>query len=241
MGTLISDIIHGKTACLVLNGQLEDYDYIRDVMDYNTYELIIAVDGGANHLYRLGIMPNYILGDLDSIDDDIRSYYEASDVVFKKFPTKKDETDAELAVWMVEEEGLLGIDIYAALGGRIDHELANIQLLYYILDRGMYPRIISEREEIYILRNEEMNLKGSIGDIVSIIPVKGDARGITLANMEYSVEELDLKYSVTRGISNVMLAEDAYINVRDGCILVIKNIKIGNPRILESILSIFSL
>ena len=89
----------------------------------------------------------------------------------------------------------------------------------------MYPRIISEREEIYILRNEEMNLKGSIGDIVSIIPVKGDARGITLANMEYSVEELDLKYSVTRGISNVMLAEDAYINVRDGCILVIKNIK----------------
>ena len=194
-------------------------------MDYNTYELIIAVDGGANHLYRLGIMPNYILGDLDSIDDDIRSYYEASDVVFKKFPTKKDETDAELAVWMVEEEGLLGIDIYAALGGRIDHELANIQLLYYILDRGMYPRIISEREEIYILRNEEMNLKGSIGDIVSIIPVKGDARGITLANMEYSVEELDLKYSVTRGISNVMLAEDAYINVRDGCILVIKNIK----------------
>ena len=213
MGTLISDIIHGKTACLVLNGQLEDYDYIREVMDYNTYELIIAVDGGANHLYRLGI------------DDDIRSYYEASDVVFKKFPTKKDETDAELAVWMVEEEGLLGIDIYAALGGRIDHELANIQLLYYILDRGMYPRIISEREEIYILRNEEMNLKGSIGDIVSIIPVKGDARGITLANMEYSVEELDLKYSVTRGISNVMLAEDAYINVRDGCILVIKNIK----------------
>ena len=224
MGTMISDIIHGKTACLVLNGQLEDYDYIREVMDYNTYELIIAVDGGANHLYRLGIMPNYILGDLDSIDDDIRSYYEASDVVFKKFPTKKDETDAELAVWMVEEEGLLGIDIYAALGGRIDHELANIQLLYYILDRGMYPRIISEREEIYIL-NEEMNLKGSIGDIVSIIPVKGDARGITLANMEYSVEELDLKYSVTRGISNVMLAEDAYINVRDGCILVIKNIK----------------
>ena len=225
MGTMISDIIHGKTACLVLNGQLEDYDYIREVMDYNTYELIIAVDGGANHLYRLGIMPNYILGDLDSIDDDIRSYYEASDVVFKKFPTKKDETDAELAVWMVEEEGLLGIDIYAALGGRIDHELANIQLLYYILDRGMYPRIISEREEIYILRNEEMNLKGSIGDIVSIIPVKGDARGITLANMEYSVEELDLKYAVTRGISNVMLAEDAYINVRDGCILVIKNIK----------------
>ena len=225
MGTMISDIIHGKTACLVLNGQLEDYDYIREVMDYNTYELIIAVDGGANHLHRLGIMPNYILGDLDSIDDDIRSFYEASDVVFKKFPTKKDETDAELAVWMVEEEGLLGIDIYAALGGRIDHELANIQLLYYILDRGMYPRIISEREEIYILRNEEMNLKGSIGDIVSIIPVKGDARGITLANMEYSVEELDLKYSVTRGISNVMLAEDAYINVRDGCILVIKNIK----------------
>ena len=170
-------------------------------------------------------MPNYILGDLDSIEDDIREYYEASDVVFKKFPTKKDETDAELAVWLVEEVGLLGIDIYAALGGRIDHELANIQLLYYILDRGMYPRIISEHEEIYILKNDEMTLKGNIGDIVSILPIRGDARGITLVNMEYSVEELDLKYSVTRGISNVMVAQDAYINVRDGCLLVIKNIK----------------
>lgn len=225
MGTLISEIIHGKTACLVLNGQLDDYDYIREVMNYNTHELIIAVDGGANHLYRLGIMPNYILGDLDSIEDDIREYYEASDVVFKKFPTKKDETDAELAVWLVEEVGLLGIDIYAALGGRIDHELANIQLLYYILGRGMYPRIISEHEEIYILKNDEMTLKGNIGDIVSILPIRGDARGITLVNMEYSVEELDLKYSVTRGISNVMVAQDAYINVRDGCLLVIKNIK----------------
>ena len=207
MGTLISEIIHGKTACLVLTGQLDDYDYIREVMNYNTYELIIAVDGGANHLYRLGIMPNYILGDLDSIEDDIREYYEASDVVFKKFPTKKDETDAELAVWLVEEVGLLGIDIY------------------YILDRDMYPRIISEHEEIYILKNDEMTLKGNIGDIVSILPIRGDARGITLVNMEYSVEELDLKYSVTRGISNVMVAQDAYINVRDGCLLVIKNIK----------------
>ncbi|WP_314961237.1 thiamine diphosphokinase [Peptostreptococcus stomatis] len=225
MGTLVSEIIHGKTACLILNGQLDDYDYIREVMNYNTYELIIAVDGGANHLYRLGIMPNYILGDLDSIEDDIREYYEASDVVFKKLPTKKNETDAELAVWLVEEVGLLGIDIYAALGGRIDHELANIQLLYYILDRGMYPRIISEHEEIYILKNDEMTLKGNVGDIVSILPIRGDARGITLVNMEYSVEELDLKYSVTRGISNVMVAQDAYINVRDGCLLVIKNIK----------------
>nr|WP_297573007.1 thiamine diphosphokinase [uncultured Peptostreptococcus sp.] len=227
MGTLVSRIIHGKTACLVLNGQLDDYDYIRDVVNYNKYELIIAVDGGANHLYKMGIMPNYILGDLDSIDEEIRKYYESSEVVFKKFPTKKDETDAELAVWLVEEGGLLGIDIYGALGGRIDHELANIQLLYYILERGMYPRIISENEEIYILKNDEMNLKGNIGDIVSIIPIMGDARGITLANMEYSVEELDLKYSITRGISNVMEAEEAFINVRDGCMLVVRNIKRG--------------
>ena len=227
MGTLVSRIIHGKTACLVLNGQLDDYDYIRDVVNYNKYELIIAVDGGANHLYKMGIMPNYILGDLDSIDEEIRKYYESSEVVFKKFPTKKDETDAELAVWLVEEEGLLGIDIYGALGGRIDHELANIQLLYYILERGMYPRIISENEEIYILKNDEMNLKCNIGDIVSIIPIMGDARGITLANMEYSVEELDLKYSITRGISNVMEAEEAFINVRDGCMLVVRNIKRG--------------
>ena len=91
----------------------------------------------------------------------------------------------------------------------------------------MYPRIISENEEIYILKNDEMNLKGNIGDIVSIIPIMGDARGITLANMEYSVEELDLKYSITRGISNVMEAEEAFINVRDGCMLVVRNIKRG--------------
>ena len=225
MGTLVSNIIHGKTACLVLNGHIDDYDHIRKVIKDNIYELIRAVDGGANHLYKMGIVPNYILGDLDSIDNDVRSYYENSNVVFKKFPSKKDETDSQLAVLLVEEVGLLGIDIYAGLGGRIDHELANIQLLYYILDRGMYPRIISDKEEIYILKDDEMNLKGNIGDIVSIIPIRGDVRGLTLTNMEYSVDELDLKYSVTRGISNVMNSEDVFINVRDGCILVIKNYK----------------
>lgn len=215
--------ICSKTACLVLNGEINDYELFKQNLENNKYEIIIAVDGGTRHLYNVDVVPDIVVGDLDSISEKMYNYCITNMVEIEKYPTKKNETDMELAILKAIECNAMCIDIYAATGKRTDHVLANIQMMYNILKKGLYSRIISEDEVIYILENEELTLEGNVGDIISVIPVNGDAKGITLRNLEYPLEEYDMEYGVSRGISNVMTDEVCYIDVRDGCLLVVKN------------------
>ena len=116
------------------------------------------------------------------------------------------------------------IHLIGALGGRIDHTIANINLLYYIRKRSIMPKIISEKEEIYIAMDEEISIDGEIGDTISILPIKNDAKGVTLKNLEYSLENYDMEFSRPLGISNVMTNINCNIKVNEGCIIIIKNI-----------------
>lgn len=209
--------------CIFLNGEIKDYNAIKDIILKNNYDYIICADGGANHTYNMGIIPNYIIGDLDSIDKNIVDYYKNSSVDFEKFPTKKNETDSELCIYLAKKLNANKIHLIGALGGRIDHTIANINLLYYIKSKGIDPVIISEKEEIYIAINEELVINGEVGNIVSIIPINGDAQGVTLKNLEYPLEDHCMEFSLPLGISNVMTDNKCIIKVDDGSLLIIKN------------------
>ena len=151
-------------------------------------------------------------------------YYNSKEVKFKKFPTKKDETDTELCIELSDKLKAKEIHLMGALGGRIDHTIANVNLLYYIRKRGIIPKIVSEKEEIYIAMDEEITIDGEIGDIISILPIKNDAKGVTLKNLEYPLENYDMKFSRPLGISNVMTDINCNIKVKEGSIIIIKNI-----------------
>ena len=116
----------------------------------------------------MNIVPDYIIGDLDSVNENIIEYYKSKKVKFEKFPTKKDETDTELCIELSDKLKAKEIHLIGALGGRIDHTIANINLLYYIRKRGITPKIISEKEEIYIAMDEEITIYGEIGDIANL-------------------------------------------------------------------------
>ena len=210
--------------CIILNGEIKDYKYIKNIIYKNNYDYIICSDGGANHTYKMDIVPDYIIGDLDSIEDNIIKYYKSKNVKFDKFPTKKDETDTELSIWLANKLNAKEIDLIGALGGRIDHTIANINLLYYIRKRGITPKIISEKEEIYIAMDEEITIYGEIGDTISILPIKNDAKGVTLKNLEYPLEDYDMEFSRPLGISNVMTDVNCSIKVKEGSLIIIKNI-----------------
>lgn len=186
------------------------------------YSVIIGVDGGANHLYKMGMYPNFIIGDLDSIDENVKIEFEKNGASFKVYEKKKNETDTELAIWLAEELGATEIDLYGALGRRIDHELANIFLLNYMLSRGDIPTIIDEYQEIRVVENGEVTIEGKKGDLISIISLKGDAKGVSLVDLEYDLDSGILLYSVPRGISNVMTGDTCKIGVKEGNLLVIK-------------------
>lgn len=210
--------------CIVLNGEVENYTKIRDFITKEDYDYIICADGGANHTYNMEITPDYIIGDLDSVDEKLVSYYKNTGVKFEKFPAKKDETDTELCIYLARDLKATRIDFIAALGGRIDHTITNINLLYYLKEMDIIPRIISEKEEMYIAVNEEITISGNVGDIVSVIAINGDADGVTLKNLEYPLDNYYMKYGVPIGMSNVMLSNECKVKVKKGNLIIIKNI-----------------
>lgn len=209
--------------CIILNGEIKNYDKTKKIIIKEDYDFIIAADGGCNHLFKMNIMPNYIIGDLDSIDNDLIEHYKVQHVIFKTYPSKKDETDSQICIYLAKELNATQIDFYGALGGRIDHTLANIGLMHYARQMNIIPRIITSEEEITIIKNEEVILKGKKGDTISIIPIMGDASNVTLNKLEYPLNNAKMNYLSSLGISNVMLEDECSIKIEDGYALIIRN------------------
>ena len=145
--------------CIVLNGSINDYNKTKNIIKNQNYDYIIGADGGCNHLYKMDILPNYVIGDLDSINDKLIKYYEDKNIIFKKFPTHKDETDSEICIYLAKKLNATKVDFIGALGGRIDHTLANIGLMNYVKNMDINPRILTSEEEILIVKNEKITLQ----------------------------------------------------------------------------------
>ena len=209
--------------CIILNGEIKNYDKTKEIIIRENYDFIIGADGGCNHLYKMNITPNYIIGDLDSINNDLVDYYKSKEVIFKTYPSHKDETDSEICIYLAKELKAKEIDFYGSLGGRIDHTLANIGLMHYVRKMDIKPRIITSEEEITIIKNEEVILQGKKGDTVSVIPIMTDANNVTLKKLEYPLNNAKMGYLSSLGISNVMLDNECSIKIEDGYALIIRN------------------
>ena len=212
--------------CIALNGIVNDYNKTKEIIEKENYDYIIGADGGCNHLNAMGIVPNYIIGELDSINKSLIEYYESKNVTFKKFPTHKDQTDSEICVHLAKTLNATKIDFIGALGGRIDHALANIGFMYYVFEMGIEPRILTSEEEIFIIHNDTKIIKGKKGDTISILALKKDVLGVTLKKLEYPLNNARVSYLSPLGISNVMLEDECEITVEDGYLLVIRNLNI---------------
>ena len=212
--------------CIVLNGEVKNYSKTKEIIVNETYDYIIAADAGCNHLYKMNITPDYIIGDLDSVDEEVISYYKSKNVLLKKYPTHKDETDSEICIYLAKELKANQVDFIGSLGGRIDHTLANIGLMYYVKNMNIEPRILNSEEEILIIKDEEITIKGEVGNTVSIISIMGEAKGVTLKNFEYPLNNEKINYLSPLGISNIMLKNECNIKVDDGCLLIIRNFNI---------------
>jgi len=183
-------------------------------------DLIIAADGGTSHCISLGLKPDVVIGDLDSLDPDVQESLREAETKIIQYPRRKDFTDLELAIQYAKEQGVQEIVIFAALGARWDQTIANV-----LLPAAFHPMRISiidgAYEFIFIPAQERVEVCGSSGDIVSLIPLAGDARGITTQNLEYPLSNGSLSFGSTRGISNVLLDDCASITLEEGLLLCI--------------------
>ncbi len=197
--------------------------------------LLLCADGGARAALALGLAPQHVIGDFDSLAEAELIELQRRGATLHRHPTHKDETDLELALTMAvslpsssgRETANAGreIIILGAMGGRIDHELANMLLLAMPALKGARTMLAHGNERLFLIdaRDGETtaHLRGSAGDTVSLLPFGGDAHGITTAGLEYPLRDESLFVGPARGVSNVMLADEAHVALSAGMLLCV--------------------
>ena len=203
---------------LFVNGDLPAPDRVRDQLTQD--DILIAVDGGLRHLEGLGLTPDLIIGDLDSVDETQLQPYRKQGVEIRKFPTDKDETDLELALDAARNLDPQSIWVVAALGGRLDQTLANIYLLTRP-DLASYDiRLVDGHTQVCLIR-ESAVIQGEIGQRVSLLPLNGPAEGVHTQGLHYPLINETLYPEKTRGLSNRMVSPTVTISLQSGLLLCI--------------------
>lgn len=183
-------------------------------------DLVIAADGGALPLLWANIVPQIVIGDLDSVDPGAQADLVARGAELRSFPRAKDETDLELALLYAVEQGAETIDVLGALGGRWDHTLANVTMLAMPELRGRKVRLLAEKQALFLVR-DQADLPGMHGDTLSLIPLSAQVHGVTTRGLLYPLADATLHRERARGISNVLLDPPGHVELRDGLLLVV--------------------
>lgn len=204
-------------AVIFANGTIDNSDSAISGND-----LIIAADGGTQHCLSLGITPDVVIGDLDSLTADNINELQIANVEIIRYPAKKDQTDLELALKLAIDRGADEIVVFGAMGGRWDMSIANILLPAEQNLSNATIRIIDGRHEIMLLRaGKEMIFHGKKGDIFSLIPLGRDALGITTIGLEYPMKDDLLRLGSSRGISNLFIENSATVSLKQGLLLCV--------------------
>jgi thiamine pyrophosphokinase len=192
--------------------------------------LVVAADGGAIAAERLGFTIDLVVGDGDSLGHADVTRLRRAGVDVRLVPADKDETDTELALLEAVRRGAMRITIVGALGGpRVDHELANVALLAHPSLAGVDVAIVDPRGRIALIDAPARgggpltrSLPGPVGAVVSLLPLDGDAGGVTTAGFRYPLRDEPLPLGPARGLSNVRDAAEAAVTLRRGRLLVVE-------------------
>jgi thiamine pyrophosphokinase len=209
-------------ALIFSGGVYDDPRYYRRYLDGS--ELVIAADSGAGAVLALGRLPDVLIGDMDSIrTDELNDIVNGQNVEVITQPPQKDYTDTELAVRLARERGASEIFICGALGGRLDHELANVSFLVRGMTWGVDIRIVDEAQELVMLAPGRRNrIPGVPGDTVSLISLSENTTGVTTADLEYPLVGETLPFLSPRGVSNVISGPRPSVAYDGGLLLLVR-------------------
>ncbi len=203
---------------IIANGTVGDYAFTKKFAESS--DVVVCADGGARHLVRMKMLPDLVIGDLDSIGEKERRAFLDGGVEFRKFPPRKNETDTELAVETAVDAGPDEIVLMGTFGTRMDHTLASTFLLKKILDAGIRGRMIDEHNTLHLI-DETIDLTGKVGDIFSLVPITPEVTGITLQGAEYPLDNATIPLGSSLGISNRFSREGVTVTITSGLLMVI--------------------
>lgn len=186
---------------------------------YKWADLVIAADGGAMHLLRAGLTPHIVLGDFDSVSSEDFKRIRELDPEIVEYPAKKDYTDMELAINIAVEKGAREIVLFGATGTRLDHTMANVFLLYGLLQKGIKGCIEDENNIIYLV-DDSITIKKQENRKVSLLSLPPCANGLSTKGLLYPLKDFKLDFGVSLGVSNEFIEDTATITLKKGLLLV---------------------
>ncbi|MBQ9938402.1 MAG: thiamine diphosphokinase [Oscillospiraceae bacterium] len=204
-------MINDKKVCLIVGaGELDGAVLCRRESDF-----VIAADGGLKYLAEAGVTPDLVVGDFDSLG------YKPNHPNIICHPPEKDDTDTMLAVKEGFARGFDTFLLYAGLGGRLDHTVANLQTLSYIAERGGRGYIVGGNSVSTVIRNGKIEFAAENSGMISVFCSGETAKGVTISGLKYEVEDAELGSDFPLGASNEFCGKAAAVSVKSGRLLII--------------------
>ncbi len=216
-------------AIIVANGFIRDpsltYKRIQGRFGFSRDDIVICADGGASNALKMGLIPDVVIGDMDSIKFGVKEKIREKSAKTRYIATspEKDESDTQLAV-----EYALGLDvkkimITGAVGDRIDHTLANIILLTSPGLEDIDVRILTDNSDMFIVR-KPVTINGVPGKTITLISLSPYTYFTGTRGLKYELKEEKLDFSPVRGLSNEFIDKKAKLDIREGTLLVIREL-----------------
>ena len=188
--------------------------YIPTKQDY-----VIAADKGLDNLKKIGIKPDVIIGDFDSLG------FVPSGENIKRLPVEKDDTDVGFAVNYAFELGYKEFVIYGAIGGLLDHTVANLQLSAYISSKGGKSVFVGDNVFVTSITNDTLKISNGKGRL-SVFALSDKAEGVFLSGLKYPLENAVIENTFPIGVSNEFTDKSANIAVKNGTLLIVSQSRI---------------
>lgn len=204
---------------IVSGGEMHNYSFYRDIIQSS--DKIICADGGSRHAINMKLIPDVIIGDMDSSDEKSIEFFRKKGVEIIKYPKNKDKTDThicvEFALAFSKEIVLLG-----ATGSRIDHMIANISLLELGVEKGVPISIVDNKNCIMMIK-DSISLDGAMGDYFSLIPFTDRVEGISTKGAHYELEDAVMELGNPYGVSNYFEGNRVEVTIKKGKLLIIRS------------------
>ena len=204
--------------CVIVGGaDISDYGRINSRIV--SEDFLIFCDSGLKHMQKLAVKPSLIVGDFDSHEN---PHLNVETIVL---PCEKDDTDTMFAVKEAVKRGYVDFLLIGVIGARLDHTLGNVYILEYLDELGLKGKIIDDYSEMELVSRAPAYIE-DIYAFFSLLNITGTAKGITIENAKYLLNDGEITRGYQYGVSNeVISGQTARVSVKEGKLLLIKDYK----------------
>ncbi len=203
---------------VLVNGDLYRSGILRKRVQAEKFDLVLAADAGARHARTLSLKLDAIVGDMDSISNQEQDFPRVHTFIH---PAEKNETDLELALLHARENGAERIVVVGVMGGRMDMAIANVMLLAHPCLDSCRIEAWHGNQTAWLIRPPGQEIPGRPGDTISLIPIGGDAVGVTTKGLQYRLKREKLYFGAARGLSNKLKTAHVHVSLASGNLLAV--------------------